>query len=948
MKALRIILAVLGGAILLFVIVAIILVARFDPNDYKDEITAYVQERTGRTLTIDENIELSLFPWFAVETGGVTLSDDPAFGDRNFLTIDELSARVRVWPLLRRHVEIGRVILDGVELNLGFDAGGKGNWSSLLRTSATRTPEAEPSTPPDRPSWEQLAVEGIELRNARILWHEPNDEVRYIVRDLELRSGPIHDNDPVEFGLRLTLRDVPSQATADIELESTASIEPAPSLGDTRAAVNIFDARQQARASVMLTLDSGNYDNGRVSLGPAEITASLHEPPVGPDTLDLSATLDGLDLDTGSGRLAIDGLRTRVGELEANWRLNGNAMLTEPRVSGAVTLEDGTLAAVFATLGIEPPAPGDSDLGPLAADANFTLALAPMALSVDRFALTALGIEARGSASFGTDQSVTARVDLPSFRPTEPLLELLAPRLPDGVELGAVRRASLSAKLSLPPGADELEIDELAVALDDARLGGRLTLTGLKTPSRIQGSVTASDIDNRLLSALLGPWAPAQLVDTDVGTFRLATDFDYVPKSRVAVFDRMALTAYGLSGDGQLTLVNAQDGLALSGQASLAEFSPRALLARFGLPVPQSADPTAFGSAELAASFETKGASGSFRDIVVELDDSRITGEFSVDDFADPSYHFVLRADRIDADRYLPPSGPSAEDAGSADERALGDVRLAAGPLSATVASGTASVGELTLGGMRFEQLSTGLSVGAGRLALSSVRTQLYGGDFSGSFSVDASAATPTVHLTGAADNLSLGPLLMAMLGGSYLSGKGRFDLDLTGQGSTISETLQTAAGKLNFALHDGQIDSFNLDRAFCAAFNTADGLAPPASAPDVTRYSEMSGEATVSEGIASTPKLVARTEHFEGTGSGRLRLVDNRVDYNLRVKLTSAIPIAGCDKINTQVGNSFPFTLNGILGQAKPMPDLQQYIRDRARDAVRDRVGDAIRGLFE
>jgi hypothetical protein len=92
----------------------------------------------------------------------------------------------------------------------------------------------------------------------------------------------------------------------------------------------------------------------------------------------------------------------------------------------------------------------------------------------------------------------------------------------------------------------------------------------------------------------------------------------------------------------------------------------------------------------------------------------------------------------------------------------------------------------------------------------------------------------------------------------------------------------------------------------------------------------------------------VARTEHFEGTGSGRLRLVDNRVDYNLRVKLTSAIPIAGCDKINTQVGNSFPFTLNGILGQAKPMPDLQQYIRDRARDAVRDRVGDAIRGLFE
>ena len=98
MKALRIVLAILAGASVLLLVVAVIAIRSFDLNDYKDEITAFVQERTGRTLTIEENIEFSLFPWFAVETGGVTLSDDPDFGDRSFVTVDTLSARVASGP----------------------------------------------------------------------------------------------------------------------------------------------------------------------------------------------------------------------------------------------------------------------------------------------------------------------------------------------------------------------------------------------------------------------------------------------------------------------------------------------------------------------------------------------------------------------------------------------------------------------------------------------------------------------------------------------------------------------------------------------------------------------------------------------------------------------------------------------------------------------------------
>jgi AsmA protein len=163
MKILRIALAVLGGLVLVLIVAAVILINTFDPNSLKDDMTAWVQERTGRHLDIEQDIELSLFPWFAVETGGVSLSDDPAYGERNFVRIESLSARIRVWPLLRRQFEVGRVVLDGVELNLGVDAEGRGNWSTLLPQSTDGAADA-PAADGAQPAIERLAVEGIELR----------------------------------------------------------------------------------------------------------------------------------------------------------------------------------------------------------------------------------------------------------------------------------------------------------------------------------------------------------------------------------------------------------------------------------------------------------------------------------------------------------------------------------------------------------------------------------------------------------------------------------------------------------------------------------------------------------------------------------------------------------------------------------------------------------------
>src|SRR5262245_40215135 len=126
MKPIRILLAVLAAVVALLVVAALLVAAFFDPNDYKGVVTDAFAARTGRSLAIEQDLELSFFPWLAVETGGITVGNAPGFGGGSeepsqtapFATIERAAARVKLLPLLGGRVQIGTVELDGLRLNL--------------------------------------------------------------------------------------------------------------------------------------------------------------------------------------------------------------------------------------------------------------------------------------------------------------------------------------------------------------------------------------------------------------------------------------------------------------------------------------------------------------------------------------------------------------------------------------------------------------------------------------------------------------------------------------------------------------------------------------------------------------------------------------------------------------------------------------------------------------
>ncbi len=182
-RTLKILGIVVGVVVLLFAALLVAVAMLFDPNDYKDQITAAVQKATGRQLTLDGKLQLAVFPTVRIAVGSATLSNAPGFGNEPMAKIGSAELQLALMPLLSRRIEISDAQLNGLELNLARDARGRNNWQDLSGGGAAGTPgqgSAGSSTGLD------LNVGAVEVTNARIVWNDAATGSQWTLTDFGL------------------------------------------------------------------------------------------------------------------------------------------------------------------------------------------------------------------------------------------------------------------------------------------------------------------------------------------------------------------------------------------------------------------------------------------------------------------------------------------------------------------------------------------------------------------------------------------------------------------------------------------------------------------------------------------------------------------------------------------------------------------------------------------
>jgi len=289
MKARRIlaIIALLLGAIL---VALAIFAATFDANRYKPEVVELVRQQTGRTLAIDGELSLSVWPRISLAMGKAALSGANGKGEAARFESGRLA--VAIWPLLDRRLVIEGVALEGLGAMLGDDPASA--WridAAALRTD--RIASGEPG---------QLALEG-RLRSA--------DGATDL--ELKLESGYLADFDARTLQLRKLDAQLDGAAAGLSQLRARLGADVAVDLAGQRIDASTLSIDASVPDGPRLKLSG----TGRVELQPGSAVIALQgtlddtqlmidarAPKLAPLALNYDVAADRLDVDRLRERLA--------------------------------------------------------------------------------------------------------------------------------------------------------------------------------------------------------------------------------------------------------------------------------------------------------------------------------------------------------------------------------------------------------------------------------------------------------------------------------------------------------------------------------------------------------------------------------------------------------------------------------------------------------------------
>ncbi|HEX5482171.1 MAG TPA: AsmA family protein, partial [Terriglobia bacterium] len=116
-KGRKTVLIIIVIVIAFIVAVSVIAPLIFDVNRYRPEVVSIIEQDTGRHVEIG-HLALSIFPTISIRADQFAIANPPGFPNENWLTVQQIKARLDLGALLHRRIVIRRLDLSQPVLRL--------------------------------------------------------------------------------------------------------------------------------------------------------------------------------------------------------------------------------------------------------------------------------------------------------------------------------------------------------------------------------------------------------------------------------------------------------------------------------------------------------------------------------------------------------------------------------------------------------------------------------------------------------------------------------------------------------------------------------------------------------------------------------------------------------------------------------------------------------------
>jgi AsmA protein len=431
-------------------VIAAIVIAIFtlpffiDPNNFKPEIVAAVKDKTGRNLTLTGELKLSIFPWLGISTGKMALGNAAGFQDQPFATLEESDIKVKLLPLLTKKIEVSRIVLKGLALNLAKNPQGARNWDDLTASDATKITPSPPIINNGKQNETNapavFAISAIAIENARINWDDQRSGKHLLIKDVNLNTDNFSYNEPVAVDLSLIVLNTETTVTESIKLTTGLTVN------------EKLDTFVLSHSNLQTTSEGENIPG-------KSLTATL--------------TVADAALDMAKQTVKVSGLQLKSKDVTVSAEITGNNINDKPSFQGPVTVAIFSPAKLMKQLGIKVPVMQDDyALSKLAA--NFNLLATENSVDLQNLAMTLDDTQIKGSIRIkdfalpviafnlaadacDVDRYLPPVTDKSSKPVTSPAVALAAGALALPVE--TLRKLTIDGQLSL----GKLKINDLAM-----------------------------------------------------------------------------------------------------------------------------------------------------------------------------------------------------------------------------------------------------------------------------------------------------------------------------------------------------------------------------------------------------------------------------------------------------------------------------------------------------
>ncbi len=210
------ILSAVGVLLVLLVAGVLIGPGLVDWNQYKADIQAQAKNLTGRALTINGDIQITVLPAPALIASDVSLANVPGAAAKSMMSLKHLEVRVAMAPLLTGRIKVQQIKLVDPVIELEVLADGRNNWT-FEAGKGKAAPVPSPGTGPGTGTGEAaeavsappVALDDFTIQNGTLIYRDAKAGTVERVENINAHIAAASLSGPFKSDGALKVRGIP-------------------------------------------------------------------------------------------------------------------------------------------------------------------------------------------------------------------------------------------------------------------------------------------------------------------------------------------------------------------------------------------------------------------------------------------------------------------------------------------------------------------------------------------------------------------------------------------------------------------------------------------------------------------------------------------------------------------------------------------------------------------